>query len=104
MFGSRFLGVWRLEEAGLGVGCPKNGFAFGGWGLGVGSVPGIGLVLGLVLVPVHVPVLGIALGPELRGWGMGVGFAVLGTGVLCAGILVKALSDSLGGRARRSRA
>ena len=65
-------GFWILgagcfeREAGLGVGCQKNGFTFGGWGFGVGGVLGLGLVLGPVLVPahgpMHGPVLGIALG------------------------------------------
>ena len=50
-------------------------------------MPGIGPVLGLVLVPVRDPVLGIALGTVLKGWGdgrwaRGLGRWVLGVGAL----------------------
>ena len=82
--GFGFLGS-RVSGLGskVGVGCPKNGSTLGGWGLGVGGVLGLGLVLGPVLVPVHGtmagPLLGFVLvlvlcpvlGHVLWGWGVG---------------------------------
>ena len=56
------LGAKRFEEAGLGVGCQKKGFTFGGVGdLGSG-VLGLGLVLGPVLPPCMVLYLDLYLG------------------------------------------